>query len=174
VGCHGATPSSGTQGGGDVRVPGDIPDNQAYVSYPSATDGYRIDVPEGWARQQSTGTVTFSDKFNMIRVDVTNAATAPTATSAQTSDLPALSGSVPCFQPGKVSQVDRKAGAAILITYRADSPPDAVTSKVVRQDVERYEFWRNGKLVTITLASPQGSDNVDPWRRVTDSFTWSP
>jgi hypothetical protein len=44
---------------------------------------------------------------------------------------------------------------------------------VIRDDIERYEFWRNGTQATITLSSPVGSDNVDPWRTVTDSFSWS-
>jgi hypothetical protein len=61
----------------------------------------------------------------------------------------------------------------VLVTYRASSAADAVTGKRVTLDVERYEFWRNGTQVTITLSAPQGSDNVDPWKRVTESFAWS-
>jgi hypothetical protein len=45
---------------------------------------------------------------------------------------------------------------------------------VTVQSVERYEFFRNGHTVTLTLAGPVGADNVDPWRRITDSFAWSP
>ncbi len=56
---------------------------------------------------------------------------------------------------------------------RAASAPNPVTGKSVTNDVERYEFWHAGKLVTLTLAAPQGSDNVDPWKLVTDSFTWT-
>jgi hypothetical protein len=61
----------------------------------------------------------------------------------------------------------------VLATYRADSSPDPVTGKVVHDDVERYELWRSGTTAVVTLASPKGSDNVDPWRKVTDSFTWT-
>ncbi len=157
-----------------MLVPGDIPDNQAYVMYQSTTDGYRLSVPEGWARTESTGVVTFSDKFNSIRVQVTRSPSAPSIASVQSADVPAVAASTPCFQGGNVTAVTRTAGAAILITYRANSPADRVTGKVVRQDVERYEFWQAGKLAVVTLASPQGSDNVDPWKRVTDSFAWGP
>jgi hypothetical protein len=169
--CHTVAGPSGAGGSGDVLVPGDIPDNQAYVTYQS-TGGYRLDVPEGWARTQLPATVAFTDKFNSIRVDVT-AAAEPTVALAQSSTVPALSRSTPCFQPGAVTQVSRKAGTAILITFKAESAADPVTGKVVVQDVERYEFWRAGKLAVITLASPKGSDNVDPWRKVTDSFAWT-
>ncbi|MDT4904221.1 MAG: hypothetical protein QOH52_2237, partial [Pseudonocardiales bacterium] len=43
----------------------------------------------------------------------------------------------------------------------------------VIQAVERYEFWKNGNEVVLTLAAPVGADNVDPWRKVTDSFAWT-
>jgi hypothetical protein len=166
--------ASGTQGGGgDVLVPGDIPDNQAYVAYQSAADGYHLSVPEGWARSQAGATVTFSDKFNSIQVQVVAAPSPPSVASAQSTEVAALAASTPCFQAGKVGQAVRRSGPAVLITYRADSPADPVTGKVVRQDVERYEFWHAAKEAVITLSSPQGSDNVDPWRKVTDSFAWA-
>ena len=38
----------------------------------------------------------------------------------------------------------------------------------------RYEFFRNGQTVALTLAGPLGADNVDPWRHITDSFRWAP
>jgi hypothetical protein len=171
LGCRSTTSGTGGAGGGDVLVPGDIPDTQHFVTYHSS-DGYHVDYPEGWAQTMSGTTVTFTDKFNSVRAEVTNAATAPSVASAQTNDVAALAASVPCFHAGKVSSVARKAGSAILITYQADSPPDPVTNKVVTRDVERYQFWQSGKQVTLTLSSPKGSDNVDPWRKVTDSFAW--
>lgn len=48
-----------------------------------------------------------------------------------------------------------------------------MTGKVVSQDVQRYEFWKNGTTVSMTLAAPVGSDNVDPWSTVTNSFRWT-
>ena len=50
--------------------------------------------------------------------------------------------------------------------------PDPVTGKVYRDEVERYEFYRNGTESVLTLAGPVGADNVDPWRTVTNSFQW--
>lgn len=167
-----ATTAPGATAAGDAAVSGDIPDTQAYVTYPAA-DGYRIDVPEGWGRSQSGTTVAFTDKFNAIRVEVVPAVVAPTVAEATAREVGALAVVAPCFQAGQVSQVTRKAGSAILITFKADSAQDPVTGKIVRLDVERYEFWRSGKEAVVTLSSPTGSDNVDPWKRVTDSFAWS-
>jgi hypothetical protein len=86
--------------------------------------------------------------------------------------LPAIRAAARGFSNPGVRTVRRAAGAAILITYRADSQPNAVTGKVAVNAVERYEFYRAGTEVALILAAPVGSDNVDPWRKVTDSFAW--
>jgi hypothetical protein len=171
-GTCGGPSGTGSNTGPETNVPGDIPDNQAFVTYRPASGGYSINVPEGWARSEQPTSVTFTDKFNSIRVDRQPAPAAPTAASAQ-NEMQAVAARLTCYQPGNVSTVSRKAGQGLLVKYRADSPPDPVTAKVVHQDVERYEFWRSGTEVVVTLSSSQGSDNVDPWRKVTDSFSWT-
>jgi hypothetical protein len=150
--------------------PGDIPDNQAFVTFSSAS--YSVKVPEGWPRKKSGAATTFADKFNVIRVETAKAAKAPTVASAKTAGVAALKKSVKSFKLVKVSSVTRSAGTAIVTYYRSVSPPNAVTGKSLATDVERYEFWRGGKLAIITVSAPVGSDNVDPWKIVTDSFRW--
>ncbi len=157
--------------GAAANPPGDIPDNQAFVTYRSTA--YSVQVPEGWQRTVTGTAVRFSDKYNSIDAAVSSAAKAPTLDSIARSELPRLARSVKGFSGAKVTVVRRKAGNALLISYRATSAPNPVTGKSVTDDVQRYEFWRAGKLVTLTLAAPRGSDNVDPWKLVTDSFTWT-
>ncbi|MDQ6910880.1 MAG: hypothetical protein M3Z84_08900 [Actinomycetota bacterium] len=156
----------------EVNPSGDIPDNQVFVAFSPPSGGFSVKVPEGWARVEAGGAVTFTDKLNSIQMETTSASAAPTVQSAQQNELPAIKASATNFQAGKVSSVNRKAGAAVLITYSDDSPPDPVTGKVVHDAVERYEFWKAGTEVILTLSGPQGADNVDPWRIVTDSFGW--
>jgi len=171
--------STTTAGGGvdpnapEVVAPGDIPDDQVFVLYTAAVDGFSVNVPEGWARSTADTTTTFTDHFNSVSTTMTNAPTAPTAASARTTEVVALRGGVPSFQLVKVETVRRAAGPAVLMTYRAGSTRDPVTGKRVALDVERYEFWRNGKQVTLTLSGARGSDNVDPWKTVTNSFAWT-
>ena len=156
---------------------GDIPDTQAFVDYRTASGVYAVQVPEGWARTDSDtgtgGTATlFTDKYNSIRIDTASAANAPTVQTGQ-AELTSIQATAQGFTAGDVTTVQRQAGPALLITYQADSAPNSVTGKVVPQDVQRYEFWKNGTTVTLTLAAAVGSDNVDPWRTVTDSFRWT-
>ena len=100
-------------------------------------------------------------------------AVAPTVASVQATEVPILQRNVANFELVKVASVTRTAGPAILVTYRAGSAPNPVTGKRVAIDVERYEFWHNGTLVTLTLSGARGSDNVDPWKKVTNSFAWT-
>jgi hypothetical protein len=155
----------------EANAAGDIPDNQQFVAYTPASGLFTVKIPEGWSRTEASGTVTFTDKLNSVRVDTAARPTAPSEAGAR-AELDALRSGSGHFSGGKVSTVSRHAGRAILTTYRADAPANAVTGKVVNDDVERYQFWRNGQLVTLVLAGPHGADNVDPWRIVTDSFGW--
>lgn len=165
----GATAGSG---GKEANPPGDIPDNQAFVTYQPPSQPYAVKVPEGWARTDGPRGVSFTDKLNTIRIDVTPAASAPTVASAKAEEVPALSSAAACFRLVDVSTVTRPAGAAVLIRYQARGPADPVTGKSRLDDVERYEFWRTGTEVSLTLSGPVGSDNVDPWKTVTGSFRW--
>ena len=77
------------------------------------------------------------------------------------------------FQLGKASTVKRKSGNAVLVTYLLSSVANEVTGKTIPVAVERYEFHRNGTSVVLTLSGAKGADNVDPWKIVTDSFSWA-
>jgi len=158
---------------GDASPPGDIPDTQAFVEFRSPDGRYTITVPEGWARTRQPAGATFTDKLNSIRIDVRTATVAPTPSSVRADQVPELERTAPAFRLDQVTTVHRPAGNAILIAYQARSARDPVTGKRRPQDVEIYEFWNGGLLATITLSSPHGADNVDPWRTVTRSFAWT-
>ncbi|MCU1456101.1 MAG: hypothetical protein JWL73_193 [Actinomycetia bacterium] len=173
-----AAPATTTSGTGvdpnapEVVAPGDIPDTQVFVPV-TMPEGYSLSVPEGWARSTSGTTTTFADHYNSISTTSTSVPAAPTTASVQASEVPQLARSVPNFALVSVTTVQRAAGPAVLVTYRAGSAPDPVTGKRVAIDVERYELWRGGKQVTLTLSGARGSDNVDPWKKVTESFAWT-
>lgn len=168
-----ALPGAGYSGPAVVETnpPGDIPDNQAFVPYAGA--GFTVTIPEGWARSSAGSSVVFSDKYNSIKISSAPAAQAPTPATVQAVDLPKIKAASQGYVAGTVATVQRTAGPAVLATYHAYSAVNPVTGKVADEAVERYTFWRAGKSVTLTLAAPVGSDNVDPWRKVTDSFTWT-
>ncbi|HMC72554.1 MAG TPA: hypothetical protein VKJ07_25600, partial [Mycobacteriales bacterium] len=134
--CGPATSAGKASGGGDATPPGDIPDNQAFVAFAAPGGTYSIKVPEGWARTDAGTVTSFTDKLNTIRVELKPSASPPSVQSAQTQDVPAIAAQSRCLETPKVSTVQRKSGPAVLITYRADGPPDPVTGKVIHDDVD--------------------------------------
>lgn len=152
---------------------GDIPDNQAFVSYTSPSGGYAFQVPEGWAQAATGAGATFTDKFNGIAVDITSVPSAPTTQSVQATIIPALERSGKAVQVVKVEQITLPAGPAIRLTYTANSDPNPVTGKQVRLENERYLFFKNGTQAALTLWAPQGADNVDQWQQIVKSFRWT-
>jgi hypothetical protein len=169
AGCGGG---AAQQRPADAGGAGDIPDSQAFVDFTPPAGTFSVKVPEGWARTEAGGAVTFTDKLNSVRLEMLPAAAQPTVESARTAELPAIQAGMKGFRPGSVTTVSRTAGTAVLVTYQADSAPDAVTGKVRRDDFQRYELWRDGVEAVIVLSGPVGADNTDPWRTITDSFRW--
>jgi hypothetical protein len=130
-------------------------------------------VPEGWARSDHGGAVTFTDKLNSITIQLVPLSKAPTPTWVRNHEVPQLAASEPAFKLDGVGTTTRSAGSAVLVTYERDSRPDPVTGKVVRDAVERYDFWKAGQEAVLSLSGPVGADNVDPWQLVSDSLTWN-
>ena len=163
-----STPTSDTQ----TSSSGDIPDTQAFVTYTSTQGGYKLDVPEGWART-STGTdVNFIDNFDGVQVMLTQASTAPTVESVRSQQAVELQNTGRAVRDVQIKSVQLDSGSAILITYTSDSEPNAVTGKQVRLENNRFLFFKNGKLAALTLWAPVGADNIDQWNRMANSFRW--
>jgi hypothetical protein len=150
---------------------GDIPDNQAFVSFTSSSGNYSLDVPEGWARTSNGADVRFTNKFDGVAVKIKPVTAAPTAASTDPQVM-ALVQSERAFKAGEISEVKLPAGQAVRISATANSDPDPVTGKQVRLEEEIYLFYQNGTQATVQLWAPQGADNVDQWKRMMDSFRW--
>jgi hypothetical protein len=153
--------------------PGDIPDTTAYVAYAVPGAGYKVSTPEGWSRTSVGGVVSFTDKLNAVRISATPAHGALTVASTRRSLLPKLASSVKGYKLESVTSVTRTAGPAIRTVYLSYSPRDPVTNRFGVLAVERYDFLHKGRVVTLVLSSPNGSDNVDPWKKITNSLAFT-
>jgi hypothetical protein len=178
AGCETSGPRSSTSNSAvtspapESNPAGDIPDNQAFVPFIPPTGLFTVSVPEGWARSTADGATIFTDKLNTVRIEIRPRAAAPNTESVSVEELPAIASSTPGYRSGTVTAVQRPAGPAMLITYQGSSPTNPVTGKTGTDAIERYEFWRDGREVILTLSGPAGADNVDPWRTITDSLKW--
>jgi len=174
---QGSTPTASAVGetplAPEMNLPGDIPDNQVFVPY-TAPDGYTLQVPEGWARMTTGSTATFTDKFNGLSLETTPAVTAPTVENVRAGVFPTLEKNGRAVQVQKVEQVMLPSGQTVRITATANSAPNPVTGKQIRQEEQHYLFFKGGKQVMLSLWAPQGADNVDSWQQIAGSFRWSP
>ncbi len=156
----------------EKNPPGDIPDTQVFIDYASP-DGFRIKVPEGWARSDHPDGASFVDKLDGVTVSISKAASAPTIESVKSNEVPALKAAERSVTVTTVEAVKLPAGSAIRIVYTSNSAPNAVTNKQVRLENERYLYFRQGKLATLELYAPKGADNVDQWQLMSRSFHWN-
>jgi len=153
--------------------PGDIPDTTVYVAYRSTAVHAMIKVPEGWGRQETASGATISSALNSITISALPMKAAPTVATVRSNTVPGLFHSTLAFRLTSVRAVRLAGGPAIEIVYQVNSPPNAVTGRQYRLVVERFEFYRAGRGAVLTLSSAVGSDNVDPWRIVSESFRWA-
>lgn len=157
----------------EKNPPGDIPDNVAYVRYTNATGKYSFTHPEGWAESTLASTVTYTDKLNGVQVLLGKLTAAPTVTSAQQQDVPALTNSQSAFELRSVTAVTEPGGSGVRIVYRRNSAPDPVTGRQYRDEVERYELVTAGREVIVELFGPVGSDNIDAYKSMITSLKLS-
>lgn len=62
------------------------------------------------------------------------------------------------------------AGPAIKVLWQTDSAVDPVTGKVHRDDVVTYVVGAKGLVVQMDLSGPVGADNVDPYKKMSQSL----
>jgi hypothetical protein len=155
----------------EKNPPGDIPDNQVFIEYRSPL-GFKIKVPEGWARRESSDGVIFNDKYNTIALLMSQRSDPVTVANVKQQDVSELEKTGKAVQVTAVKSVKLPAGSAVVVSYSSNSEPSPVTEKSIREENERYFFWQNGKQVTLTLSSPFGADNADQWNLMSKSFRW--
>jgi hypothetical protein len=171
--------SYGSSGASSAATPsedsplGDIPDDQVFVPYTVPDGAFTVEVPEGWARTDAGGAVSFTDKLNIVALQELTGRPRPTPDSVRAGELTDLAAHGRNVTPATVEQVTLPADPAIHATYAADAEPDPVTGRTVRDDVELYVFWQDGTEVLLTLSGPHGADNVDPWKKISTSFAWN-
>jgi hypothetical protein len=175
AGCSssGASGASGPATPSENSPVGDIPDDQVFVPYAAPDGAFTVEVPEGWARTDAGGAVSFTDKLNIVALQELTGRPRPTPDSVRAGELADLAAHGRNVTPGTVEQVTLPADPAIHATYAADAEPDPVTGRTVRDDVELYVFWQDGTEVLLTLSGPHGADNVDPWKKISTSFAWN-
>lgn len=161
--------NSGTPAPVETNPPGDIPDTVAYVSWASSDGKTTFVHPEGWTQTAAPGGVMFTDKLNSVTVTSAPGA-APTVAEVQSQVVPTLGGTNRATRIVSTAMTSLPAGPAVRVTWQVNSVPDPVTGKVYRDEVVTYVVGGPGRVVRMDLSGAIGSDNVDPYRKMSQSL----
>lgn len=151
---------------------GDIPDSQVFIRFSSAQGGYSLEVPEGWARTEQAGNVVFTDKLDGVKVTTEESSKPLSIATIEAKQVTAIKNTERAVQVSTIQRVNLPGGPAVLVKYTSNSEPNSVTGKQVRLDNSSYFYYKNGKLARLELWAPIGADNVDQWKRMSESFRW--
>ena len=179
--CGSSKKSSSTAagGGGGANSPaaeaqatatGDIPDNQVFLTYRNPSGGYSIVYPEGWAKKGSGDRTTFQDKNNVIYIAVSRGSR-PTVASVE-AGIAKLKAATPSVKVASAQTMTIGGQSVVKVTYSSESQPNPVTGKRVRLIVDRYAYYKGGRLALVDLGTAAGVDNVDAYRMISRSFKW--
>jgi hypothetical protein len=168
--CGSSTASAGASEAASTAQ-GDIPDNQNFLTFKNSSGGYSISYPEGWARSGNGANVTFQDKGNTVTIKVAPGRQ-PTPASV-TAELKQEANADPCLSAGQPQTTTVGPNQVVKVTYATQGAKSPVTGQRPKITVDRYVYFKGGKVATVDLATPVGVDNVDAYRMISESFRWS-
>lgn len=155
-----------------VSPAGDIPDSQAFVTYASASGHYSFLAPEGWARTVTDTDVRFVSKFNGVSTKITQDQQSFSLANVKANQVKNLKADGQEVKIVEVKEMSLPGGKAVLVKYNSKSKPNSVTNKQIQLENENFYFYKNGQLATLHLWAPQGADNVDQWKKMSESWSW--
>ena len=168
--CGGNGGSGASSAEAEQASAGDIPDNQVFLTFDNAKAGYSIKYPEGWAQQGDGDHVTFRDKDNVVRIDVVpggKVSNAGVVADARAAQAAAARAHVPDADGGDAERL--AGGQGRLHDAERAEPGHGQAREAHRRPVRRP---RAGKHAVIDLGTPEGVDNVDAYRLMSESFRW--
>lgn len=166
-----ALPTAAASEPGGGTTGGDIPDNAVFLTFNSTAPLFSIPYVEGWQVTPQADGVVIRDKDSSETV-VIAAPRGDVAAYVASTDLPALR-ALAGFALIKQDTINAAGSTYTHLAFHRTSPPDPVTGKQVSLTVDRYYVPGSSGLAIVTLATPDGVDNVDAFRLIIGGFRWS-
>jgi hypothetical protein len=102
--------------------PGDIPDSQVFVKYQSSTEGYELQVPEGWGRTEISGKVSFVDKLDGVQVAIEKTPRTFTIIDIRNQELAKLKKTGRAVRIVDYKEIKPNRKTAFFISYECPTP----------------------------------------------------
>jgi hypothetical protein len=178
-GASGPATNGGTPGGsstGYTPASGTSDTGELFPVYANKAVGYSMRYPGGWRIHEDSGNTVRIARFgDAISIVVRERNAAPFYKGYQ-KQLEAL---LAKHDNKLLSKIDQPASQfavgkdkitkAVIEQERPSGPGNAPTDTLVTY---RYLFWKNGKLVQISMSSVKGVDNGPAWDLIASSFKW--
>lgn len=152
---------------------GDISDSTKYTARPFPQGGFTISLPDGWSSKTMASSAHFTSTVNSVDVSWRPRISGQTASGATSHDVALLKRSLPNFRLRSTHAVTLGGGPAVLSVYETTGSADPVTGRKYRLVVERFTFVHTTHVLVLSLSSPVGADNVDPWRIISQSVRFT-
>ena len=150
---------------------GDVPDNAVFLTYADTTLGFSIEYVEGWQVTPMSDGVVIKDKDSSETIQIAPLP-ADIAACVTQSELPALQ-ALADFALIGMDGVDVNGQMLTHLSYHLPSPPDPVTDKRVPSTVDRFYVPGPTGMAIVSLSTPDGVDNVDAFRQMIESLSWT-
>jgi hypothetical protein len=178
----GSTAGSGPDAGANpsstfTPASGTSPTGVLFPVYTNKDAGYSFEYPGGWRIAEKGSEVRIARFGNAVTAVVRPRPQAPFYKGYQKQ----LETMLKQHDDKIISKIDQPARAitvgkdkvtmAVIEQVRptgpgADAPKDTLV-------VNRYLFWKNGKLMLLSMSSVKGVDNNDAWNLMANSFKWN-
>jgi hypothetical protein len=178
----GSTSGSGPDAGANpsstfTPASGTAPTGVLFPVYTNKDAGYSFEYPGGWRIAEKGSEVRIARFGNAVTAVLRPRPQAPFYKGYQKQ----LETMLKQHDDKIISKIDQPARAitvgkdkvtmAVIEQVRptgpgADAPKDTLV-------VNRYLFWKNGKLMLLSMSSVKGVDNNDAWNLMANSFKWN-
>jgi hypothetical protein len=173
----GASSPSGAHTGTYTPASGTTDTGVLFPVYMNRTAGYSFDYPGGWRVVQEGSGVRIARFGDAVTVVVRPRQQPPSSKDYQKQ----LEAMLQQHDDKLISKIVRPASEitvgkdkvtmAVIEQVRptgpgADAPKDTLV-------VNRYLFWKDGKLLLLSMSSVKGVDNNDAWNLMANSFKWN-
>lgn len=173
----GASSPSGAHTGTYTPASGTTDTGVLFPVYMNMTAGYSFDYPGGWRVVQEGSGVRIARFGDAVTVVVRPRQQPPSSKDYQKQ----LEAMLQQHDDKLISKIVRPASEitvgkdkvtmAVIEQVRptgpgADAPKDTLV-------VNRYLFWKDGKLLLLSMSSVKGVDNNDAWNLMANSFKWN-
>jgi hypothetical protein len=172
-----ATPLGGGSTGSSMPASGTTQTGVLFPVYTNKPGGYSFEYPGGWRVIEKGSDVRIARFGNAVTAVIRPRDTAPSYKDYQQQ----LDAMLKKHDDKIISKIDQPASEitvgknkvtmAVIEQVRptgpgADVPRDTLV-------VNRYLFWKDGKLIVLTMSSVKGVDNNDAWTLMANSFKWN-